>query len=112
MRSSKENVEKLCRLLGMAPAERFDLDHGIVFIADSGTLLFNQRDYKTPHYKTMWFVASEDDRVDYGPVLYFDWNHDDNENWTSETKRRARINRARAEAAGFMRSRQGVRYDA
>jgi len=119
---NKERLENWVRRVGMKPALKKTFRGGEIFVADGkadnrtkASLLkrgaINLGEFPDGFYMTTWFYATGEDVVQCGPLLFFDVNHDKEQGWDDETKRRARINTAVAEARGFIESVERVKRD-
>lgn len=105
----KHKIESICRKSGMVPVSRDRIDGTEVFIADG----FNAHpgiafkrfgvdpgDFPGGCYATLWWISRKEDELDVGQPLFFKLLH--NPELTSEGKKRARINAAKAEARTFI----------
>lgn len=108
MTATKEKVEAFVRHLSMKPEDRFETPYGEVFIAD-GFIAVPTKEFPFGYYRTTFFVGNGEDDILGGPELMFDAMHDCAQGWDMATKKRARVNRAKAEALAFLKQRERVR---
>jgi hypothetical protein len=75
-----------------------------IFLAETDLELDQPSTYPWGYYQTSWFVNTKtsEDKFEGGSWVEFDSMHDVDEEWTQETKRRARINAAVVMARDFI----------
>lgn len=117
---NKDRLNQFCRSKGLEPAVKHTFREGEVYVAEGFTMQpekidpdsVKPGDFPFGAYAVAYFIARGEDRVQYGPVLFFDAMHDKEEGWTPERKQQARLNKALEEAKAFLKSRERVRADA
>lgn len=114
---TKDKLEQMCRMAGMAPAVRECARGAEIFVADgyaADAETFrkfggNKTEFPFGAYMTLWSVANGEDRIIGGGSLLFDAFHDPS--FDVGTKKIARVNTALKEARGFLQMRERVRDD-
>ena len=107
MKFTKDNLpknanelEKLVQLYGLRPVGYVTHRDMKVYLADTDLEMDRPKDYPWGYYQTLWFVQSpkNDEKFDMGSWETYDSMHDKEQEWTPETKRKARhqtaVNRA------------------
>ena len=109
---NKEKLELMCVAAGMTPQWRGPSTDGELFISDGfsarpgdtfGKFGATNEEFPFGAYLTLWSFADGEDRIKGGGALLFDAFHDPG--WDAETKKRARVNKARQEGETFMAAR-------
>lgn len=115
---NRQKLESICRRAGMGPGVKEQVRDGIIYVADG---FFPKPDIQLRRFGAkpgefpfgawcaMWWFADNEDKVVCGQPLLFDAMHDKEKGWPPGTKKRARINKAIAEAKGFLATRERVR---
>lgn len=105
----KDRVEKMTRAAGLVPAGKKSFRQGEIFVADGFHLTpqktfhgLDPKDFPLGAYATMWWFTRGEDEFMYGPVIFFEFNHDQDQGWDHDTKKKARVNKAFEEAEGFL----------
>lgn len=105
----KHKIESICRLAGMVPAARANINGAEVFIADGFSApphINFQRfgieptDHSFGMYATLWWVSNGDESLDVGQPIFFDAFHDSR--YSTEDRKRMRISAARKAAEEFL----------
>lgn len=117
---NKDRLNQFCRSNGLEPVVKHTFPEGEVYVAEGFTMSpeeidpisVKSGDFPFGAYAVAYFIARGEDKIQYGPVLFFDAFHDKEEGWTPERKRQARLNKALEEARGFLKTREKVRLDA
>ena len=114
---TKDEVEAEIKKMGLAAAERYDSDLGVVFVAEGfkrdpwpswKSLGIVEGEFPMGCYCAFWFVAKDDEHVDVGVPLFFDPMHTCERSglvsngWDKATMRQARVASALREAAGYL----------
>lgn len=115
---TRSKLEEMVRAAGMAPEIKMEVPEGKVYVADGfaaqpglthwrlyrGQPALFDKEFPMGAYCTMWWLADNEDNVRGGTPLFFDALHDVEKGWDAETKKRARLNTAVAEAKGFLKA--------
>lgn len=108
----KDRIERICRTAGMRPEKRVPFKSYEIFVADGFSLPPHRNfqrfgveplDFPSGMYATLWWVSKHEDKLDTGQPIFFDAFH--NPEYSTETKKQARINTALREAEGFLKRR-------
>ena len=112
--TNKDKIEQMCRNAGLRPEKRYALKNFDVLLADGFSLpphikfrRFGVTANEFPHgcYVTFWWLMKGEDRLFVANALMFDAFH--NQELEFSMRKKARVNRALQEAAGFARKIEG-----
>ena len=110
-------IERCCRLAGMIPEKRMVMGDSEIFIADGFCESANvyrwfsrmgvteddaKGQFKDGCYATIWWLAKGEDKFFYGRPMFFTKTHNP-ELPGHEMKKKARVNAAIQDAAGFLK---------
>lgn len=105
----KDKLERIVREAGMRPERRDSYRDHDIFISDGFSQSPHQAyrrfgiepdEFPRGMYVTLWWISKRVEELDFGQPLFFDALH--NMELDIVTRKHARINRALAEARGFI----------
>jgi len=99
-KTTKE-LEEFCRIKGLRLQDRISHPGGEIYIAETDLEMDNRREFPWGYYQVGYFLVNKLSKGKFlgGRWMDFDAMHDSDKGWTQETKRKARINVAKEEAA-------------
>ena len=101
---SRTDLEKFVNQHGLHAYGKVEYKGRDIFLAETDLERDKPKVHPWGYFQTAWFVnsTSKENSFDVGSWVEFDAMHDLDEEWTQETKRRARINAAIGQAQDFI----------
>lgn len=109
--TNKDKIERMVRESGLVPQDRRKVRDYDLLLADGFSLPphrvwrrfgIDEGEFPRGCYVTFWWLMKGEDRLFVAVPLFFDVGHNP-EYMDSETRRRARLNRAQQEAESFVK---------